>query len=126
MTLRFLGQADAEQAGVALSEVSASVTDAVIDPRVRLLGRRVVCVGVAGLESLASAVIGATAQLGQMPDKRGFTGHITLARLDEGARPNPASVIPCRWTVGTFALVRSHLGGGPARYETVAAWPLQP
>jgi 2'-5' RNA ligase len=86
----------------------------------------VVCVGVAGLESLASAVIGATAQLGQMPDKRGFTGHITLARLDEGARPNPASVIPCRWTVGTFALVRSHLGGGRARYETLSTWPVQP
>ena len=25
-----------------------------------------------------------------------------------------------RWPVATFALVRSHLGGGPARYETVA------
>ena len=55
-----------------------------------------------------------------------FRGHITLARLDGRSKP-PLSELPeRRWPVATFALVRSHLGGGPARYETVATWPLQP
>ncbi len=73
-----------------------------------------------------SAVASETAGVGQPPDHRVFRGHITLARLDGRSKP-PLSELPeRRWPVATFALVRSHLGGGPARYETVATWPLKP
>jgi 2'-5' RNA ligase len=86
----------------------------------------VLCVPVAGLDDLAAAIAEATVDLGRPPDHRVFRGHITLARMDGNARPRIDAVISERWPVATFALVRSHLGGGPARYETVSTWPLQP
>jgi 2'-5' RNA ligase len=126
VTLRFLGDADVEEVAAALDMVAASTTEAMLAARTQRLGRAVLCVHVSGLEEVASAVGGATAALGRPPDHRTFRGHITLARLDGRAKPPLSDVAARRWTVATFALVRSHLGGGPARYETVATWPLRP
>ena len=126
VTLRFLGDADVDAVAGALHDVMASATEAVLGARTQRLGRGVLCVHVSGLDAVAAAVIGATSALGRPPGHRTFRGHITLARVDGRAKPPLSDVAVRRWTVGTFALVRSHLGGGPARYETVATWPLQP
>jgi RNA 2',3'-cyclic 3'-phosphodiesterase len=126
VTVRFLGDADAGEVITALDRVAAAPTEALLASRTQRLGRGVLCVYASGLEDLARAVANETAALGQPPDHRPFRGHITLARLDGRLKP-PLSELPeRRWPVATFALVRSHLGGGPARYETVATWPLRP
>jgi RNA 2',3'-cyclic 3'-phosphodiesterase len=126
VTVRFLGDADAGEVITALDRVAAAPTEAALASRTQRLGRGVLCVHASGLEDLASAVASETAELGQPPDHRPFRGHITLARLDGRLKP-PLSELPeRRWPVATFALVRSHLGVGPARYETVATWPLRP
>ena len=126
VTLRFLGEADVDAVTDALGEVTGSSAQATLASRTQRLGRGVLCVPVSGLEELAAAVVGATSALGRPPDHRTFRGHITLARVDGRAKPPLFDVAARHWTVATFALVRSHLGGGPARYETVATWPLQP
>ena len=126
VTLRFVGDAEVDAVIAALGGVRAASTEAELAPRTQRLGRGVLCAPVSGLDDVAAAVVEATAGLGRPPDHRTFRGHITLARVEGRARP-PLTDVPARtWTVATFALVRSHLGGGPARYETVAAWPLEP
>jgi 2'-5' RNA ligase len=126
VTLRFLGDAAADEVIAALSRVTAPPTDAVLATRTQRLGRGVLCVHVSGLDDLAAAVLAATASLGRPPEHRAFRGHVTLARVDGPSKPPLTDVPALSWPVATFALVRSHLGGGPARYETVATWPLQP
>ena len=126
VTLRFVGDAEVDAVSAALRGVRAAATDAELGPRTQRLGRGVLCVHVGGLEDVAAAVIAATAGLGRPPDHRTFRGHITLARVEGRARPPLTDLPGSTWPVATFALVRSHLGSGPARYETVATWPLQP
>ncbi len=125
VTLRFLGDAEVDAVSAALGGVRAAATEVELAPRTQRLGRGVLCVHVRGLEDVAAAVVAATAGLGRSPDHRSFRGHVTLARVEGRAQP-PLTPLQARtWTVATFALVRSHLGGGPARYETVATWPLE-
>ena len=124
VTLRFLGDADVDEVRRTLDEVRAVRTEAALGPRTTRLGRGVLCVPVTGLEDLATAVVDATAALGKPPDHRTFRGHVTLARVEGRVKPPLADLAPRRWTVATFALVRSHVGGGPARYETVQKWNL--
>jgi 2'-5' RNA ligase len=125
VTLRFLGDADVDAVSAALAGVRVAATEAGLAPRTQRLSRGVLSVPVSGLEDVAAAVVAATAELGRPPDHRTFRGHITLARVEGRAKP-PLTDVPARsWTVATFALVRSHLGGGPARYETVATWPVE-
>ena len=126
VTLRFLGDAEVDVVSAALAGVRVTATEAELAPRTQRLGRGVLSVPVRGLEDVAAEVVAATDGLGRPPDHRTFRGHITLARVEGRAKP-PLTDLPKRtWTVATFALVRSHLGGGPARYETVATWPLEP
>jgi len=124
-TLRFLGDADECDVRSALDTVEAPVVEAHLGPGMQRLGRGVLCVPVSGLDAVATAVIDATRSIGRPPDHRKFRGHLTLARVS-GRMPSLTGEIDRRWTVATFDLVRSHLGGGPARYETVATWRLQP
>lgn len=54
------------------------------------------------------------------PEKRAFLGHVTVARVRRGQRPAHGQLAAPR--VAPFdgrliTLYRSHLGGGPARYE---------
>ncbi len=123
VTLRFLGDAAVDDTKAVLDEVSASPAGVLLGPTVQRLGRGVLCVPVEGLADLAGAVQQATAALGKPPEHRRFRGHVTLARLT-GSAPEIEAGISCRWTVATFALVRSLLGSGPARYETLAEWDL--
>jgi 2'-5' RNA ligase len=125
VTLRFLGDVDEADVGRALDTVGAPVVEARLGPRMQRLGRGVLCIPVSGLDALAAAVIDATISIGRPPDHPEFRGHLTLARVN-GRFPRVSVEIHRQWTVATFALVRSQVGGGPARYETVATWALQP
>lgn len=66
---------------------------------------------------------------GMEPESR-FRGHLTLARLRNGHETDasdllgdaPAPTLP--FEVDRVVLYRSHLGGGPARYEELAVAPL--
>lgn len=60
-------------------------------------------------------------------DPRGLLPHVTVARFGRGARTPlaaPPAPSPAPFALSGLTLYRSHLGGGPARYEPLARWPL--
>jgi 2'-5' RNA ligase len=127
VTLRFFGNADEHAAREALGEVRHAPVDATIDGPIRRLGRQVIAVTVAGLETLAAEVTRATAHIGAPPEPRPFSGHITLARL-RGA-PRCAVLghrVRATWPVVEIALVRSDTRPSGAVYETLAVHRLAP
>jgi 2'-5' RNA ligase len=128
MTLRFLGEVDDPAPVIeALSDASLPAVTAVLGPTVELLGKRVVMVPVSGLGELADAVVEATADFGEPPEDRAFRGHLTLGRLGRSSRPAClGEPVAGEWRVDALALVRSHLGDGPARYENLFRRPLDP
>lgn len=129
VTLRFLGEV--EEAGPALSALASVVADPVVAVVGRMparLGPTAVVLAVSGLDELAAAVAGAFAGL---PGEEGrpFAGHLTLGRLRRTGRWPRGGVgslaRELSWSVGSIALVRSHLAhGSPARYEVLARHPL--
>jgi 2'-5' RNA ligase len=67
----------------------------------------------------------AVAALGVADERRPFLPHVTVARVRRGERIRPAHetlppVPPLSFGIAALALLRSHLGRGPARYEAVA------
>jgi 2'-5' RNA ligase len=125
VTLRFLGEADIDEAAVALDGLDAPGAEAVLGPQVSRLGREVVVVPVQGLDDLAAAVLGATADVGRPPDPRGFAGHLTIARLRRrGACRIAGAPVAARFPVHEVALMRSELRAEGSRYETIASWHL--
>lgn len=126
VTLRFLGDVEdpAEVVDALGERRRVGEVEAVLGPRVGLLGRSVLCLPVAGVDELADSVIAATAGIGRPPDDRPFRGHLTLARLRRGraseARPCVGGRLEARWAVGELEIVRSHTDPEGARYETVA------
>jgi 2'-5' RNA ligase len=133
VTLRFLGEveepAGVEGAGAALASVSGPAAVAVAGPTPRRLGPTAVVLAVEGLDEVAAAVAGAFAGLPGAEVRR-FAGHLTIGRLRRPGRWPAAGVgalaTGVRWPVGEIALVRSHLGRGPARYEVLARQRLNP
>jgi len=134
VTLRFLGEV--EDPAPVVEAVAAAVRPlapptAVLGDRVERLGP-VAVVPVAGLDDLASAVIDATAHLGQPPDHT-FVGHVTMARargrarLPAGALGGPVGGTEEQrtWTVDHVDLVHS-THGPDHRYEILATVPLGP
>jgi len=73
------------------------------------------------LMALASAVDHAVDLAGFGPDDRSFRPHLTLARLrptrDVWPWLESEPLPPVAFAVGSVGIYRSHLGGGPARYE---------
>ncbi|HEX2064544.1 MAG TPA: RNA 2',3'-cyclic phosphodiesterase [Acidimicrobiales bacterium] len=127
VTLRFLGEvADPEPVAAALDAAPLRRCEARLGPRVRPLGRQVVCLPVAGLDGLARAVEEATAGFGRPPDDRPFRGHLTLARLRRSARPSglTGDVFEAGFPVADVRLVRSHQTDGGSRYEDLHVVPL--
>lgn len=101
-----------------------------LGPAVATLGRQVLQVPVTGLEALAQALVAATADIGQPPSSRPFSGHITLARhRGRGSLQGlVGEAVSGRWTVDQLALVASVASGHsgvPNRYEEVATFPLE-
>lgn len=127
VTLRFLGEADGDEARAALltlpgraAGLGGPVT-AELGPAVSRLGRSVVCLPVQGLAPLAAAVAAATVGIGDPPDPRPFTGHLTLARLRGRAACGIAGApFAGRFEVTTVELVRSTLAASGATHEVVA------
>jgi RNA 2',3'-cyclic 3'-phosphodiesterase len=103
----------------------------------------------AALGRLADEAADVARSVGVDVDDHPFQGHLTLARSGiprtagrnpvhraaRGAgrpagpdlRPLAAALADFRgepWEASTLLLMRSHLGTGPARYETLGAWPL--
>jgi 2'-5' RNA ligase len=81
--------------------------------------------------SLAASVAAGARRAGAPPPDEGrrYSPHLTLARSRDPidvARLTAAlaDFRSSEWTARSIHLVRSYPGGGPARYEDVAAWPL--
>jgi RNA 2',3'-cyclic 3'-phosphodiesterase len=122
VTLRFLGRVDdVAAAAEALAAVRAAPTVATLGPAVGRFGQRVLHVPVAGLDSVAAAVVGATAHVGEPPEERPFAGHLTLARVTGRAkvdlRPLAGQPVEGSWPVEDVCMVQSHLSPKGARYE---------
>ena len=129
VTLRFLGEADVEEASAALRGLSydSGRVEAALGPRTERLGRTIVHVPVAGLDALAAAVVVATAAAGEPPPDRPFRGHLTLGRANRGRadlRAAAGVAAEGRWPVEEVTLVASRLHPQGARYEVVASVPL--
>jgi 2'-5' RNA ligase len=85
--------------------------------------------GAVELGALADALDPALEPLGWPPDDRPYRPHLTVARLDSASIGEGAAVADElraaaeRWTTSFRAdrvvLYRSHLGGGPPRYEAL-------
>ncbi|MGH2444441.1 MAG: RNA 2',3'-cyclic phosphodiesterase [Candidatus Limnocylindria bacterium] len=138
VTLAFIGSIDA--ATVAdLADALASVGDEE-EPITLACGglgafpsashARVAWYGVADPEAQFRNLAKRTRRAVGVPAHQPFRPHVTLAR----ARPQPVDlrgwVAEAASPVGTLVvdrlhLMRSHLGSGPARYETIASVPLR-
>lgn len=136
VTVRFLGEVDGlegvigalEGVPAALGGTGVGEVHAALGPATAwFAGRRVLHVPVTGLDALAGAVLDATEGLGERPDPRPFSGHLTLARMRgraSGAANLAGVSLKASWLVGEIALLSSALGPGGARYEPLATMPL--
>lgn len=147
LTLKFLGETPAGQVGgieAVLAEAAAGVGPFTL--RLGGLGTfgsprrpRVVWAGIDGnrqrLGELSAGVERALHRIGVPFDVRSFNPHLTLARVPEqmsggdAARIMPMlaerSPLPAaEHRVGSFALMRSQLGPGGARYSALRTWRL--
>ncbi len=122
VTLRFLGQARANDVIGRLDGATFPQATATLGPVVSRLGHDLVVVPVAGLDGLATVVHDATAGIGR-PEPRRFRGHITLARLRHRAACGVTGTrVDARFDVGEVALVRSRTLPTGAVYETLSTF----
>jgi len=139
LTLAFLGTVnpdDVPRIATAISDVAAGhVPTEVATGRLGAFHRsgsaRVLWYGVHDPDGSLSALAGALASALGLVSEEEYRPHVTLARarrrpMDlrgwiEGAA---VSAPDGRLTVDRIALMRSHLGGGPARYETLETFML--
>jgi 2'-5' RNA ligase len=124
VTLRFFGAVELESASTALRSVSAPRATAVLGPETGRFGKGVLHVPVSGLDEVATAVVGATAAVGQAPEPRPFRGHLTLARARDrrrgvDLRPFVGTPVSATWPVSELCLVESRLSPKGANYEVV-------
>jgi 2'-5' RNA ligase len=125
ITLRFLGDADIDEAIERLDGVLLPKATAVLGPAFDLRAERSIMVPVAGVDDLAEVVEQAMRGVGTANERRRFVGHLTLARLGRKARPDRSvgRLFDASFEVDEVALVASTLADTGAVYETVATWP---
>ena len=132
VTLAFLGHRpleDVEPARVAVRGVERQALRLALGEPLWLGPRRPQALTVAledsdgTLAALRAGVVERlAAALDWEPESRRFRPHVTVARVRRGARPRTRDLPepPQATFVGeTVVLYRSHLGGGPARYEAL-------
>jgi 2'-5' RNA ligase len=127
VTLRFFGNVDdpspiTRGLAEALHEVEPFAVT--MGPRAGVLGHQIVYLPVTGLADVAATVVAATKDFGERPPTRRFRGHLTLGRTKGGVVDAAALALEQRWTVRDVELIRSHLGGGGARHETLERFAL--
>lgn len=140
LTLRFLGDTPADARDRLRRELQSAAPGRPFSIRFGGYGAfprpdraTVLWLGVAdGLEPLgrlAEAAESAARRAGFLAERRPFRAHLTLSRLRDPAdvRPLLRRLPPWDATmpVEEMVLFRSHLGGGPPRYEPVERYPLR-
>lgn len=140
LTLRFLGDTPPEQRERLVAELERAPLGGPLPLRFGALGAfphprrpRVLWLGVGegadALATLAAATEDAARRAGFAPADKPFTPHLTLSRIRtprsvatllEAATPLDVSM-----QVDRVVLYHSHLGGGPARHEEAAGFPLR-
>lgn len=125
-TLRFFGDAAVDEVGEAMNRAALPAAVARLGAAIDMLGTHSVIAPVSGLDPLAAAVVDATAGLGSLDPRSGFTGHITVARVKRGAIVRKVVGMLCiaEFVVDEVALVESRLHPNGARYTTLATWPI--
>ncbi len=125
VTLRFLGEAESGEVKSSLRGFQGSASTVRLGPASRRLGSRVLVLPAGGLGQLAAEVRARTEDIGQPPDRRGFTGHLTLARARKRI---PATVVglpfEAEFQAAELWLVSSELHPDGARYNRLSQWPL--
>ncbi len=125
ITLRFLGEADADDVVDRLDAVTLPKATAVVGPAFDLRAERSIMLPVTGVDELAAVVERALRGLGTAHERRRFVGHMTMARLARHARPERSvgRLFEARFDVDEIALVASTLSPTGSVYDTVATWP---
>ena len=122
LTIRFIGEADESQAGRIQGALGSALLTPVFElalggvgvfppggsPRVLWLG---VVQGAAALADLHDEVEGRLQAIGEPPEGRGFSAHLTLARFKDLDRARGGSV--------RSALREAHFEAGPCRIEAI-------
>lgn len=139
LTLRFLGDTTADAARRVSDAMHAAALGDAFDVAFGGLGAfprpvraSVLWVGVregaAELARLASLAEVAAREAGFAAEGKAYTPHLTLSRLQPArdVRADVRGEVPLggRMRAREVILYRSHLGGGPARYEAVERFPL--
>lgn len=140
LTLRFLGSTDAARHRRIVDELARIDPPPPFDLTLAGLGAfprarqaKVLWTGVGqgadALCALASSIEEAAVRAGFAPEPKPFSPHVTLRRLDPPAdlRATIERAPPFRgrMRVDAFVLFRSHLGGGPPRYEPLLSLRLR-
>lgn len=125
VTLRFLGDTDVGHVVEAMDGADLPPATATLGPGVDVLSERTLVVPVAGLDELAAVVTENTREIGELPPRRGFHGHVTLARLKRDVLLPSAmgALVGGSFEVDEVVLVRSRLDPGGVRYEVLIGWP---
>lgn len=120
VTLRFLGNADPDEAAAAMSGFSFPSVVAHLGPTSAILGCQVIMVPVSGLDDLAASVRARTTDVGTTPEERPFVGHLTLAR-SKGPVPTGSAGTPvsASFPVREVCLVSSRTHPEGAQYEAL-------
>jgi RNA 2',3'-cyclic 3'-phosphodiesterase len=138
LTLRFLGDTDAEQHRRIVEGLRA-IPGSPFDLSFGGLGAfpraaraSVLWVGVEDgareLRALAAGAEEAARRAGFAAEEKPYSPHLTISRVnpprDLRNEIQAAPAFGGRMRVDSFILYRSHLGGGPARYERMEVFPL--
>jgi 2'-5' RNA ligase len=126
VTLRFFGEAEQADVEESLRGFQGSTSTVLLGPASRWLGARVLALPADGLDELAAEVRALTEAIGQAPERRNFTGHLTLART---RRRLPGGVVgllfDARFRATELWLVSSQLHSSGARYTKLSNWPFE-
>ena len=117
ITLRFLGVAEPDELEGTLQGIRGMASTVRLGPASKRLGPRVLVLPADGLDELGAEVRARTETIGQAPERRNFTGHLTLARARKRL---PSAVVGQPFTAEFQAsemwLVSSQLTSDGARY----------